>query len=231
MRKARPSAIAVLPTPGSPTNSGIVLRAAAQDLDRALDLLLAPDQHIDPALTRLDVEVGAIGRERLGGLALLLRFLLVRASHPSLLAQTGLLGDTMSDVIDRVEARHVLFLQEEHGVRLALREQGNQHVGAGHLLPPGRLDVDGGALDDPLETGGRFGVGRALDGEAGELVVEEVHQAGPQPLDLDGARLEHRQRVLVLGQRHQKMLEGGVFVLAGVGQRQGPPQGLLECSG
>ena len=64
----------------------------------------------------------------------------------------------------------------------------------------------------------------------GQLVVEEVHQAGPQPLDLDRAGLEHGHRVLVLGQRHQQMLEGRVFVLTGIGQRQRPAQGLLECS-
>ena len=65
----------------------------------------------------------------------------------------------------------------------------------------------------------------------GQLVVEEVHQAGAQPLHLDRAGLEHRQRVLVLAQRHQQMLERGIFVLAGVGEGEGPPQGLLECSG
>ena len=137
----------------------------------------------------------------------------------------------MRDVVHRVEPRHVLFLQEEHGVRLALGEQGHQHVGAGDLLAAGRLDVDRGALDDPLEAGGRLGVDRALDGEPRQLVIEEVHQAGPQPLDLDRAGLEHGHRVLVLGQRHQQMLEGGVLVLPGVGQRQRPAQRLLECSG
>ena len=141
----------------------------------------------------------------------------------------GLLRDTVRDVVHGVEARHVLFLQEEHGVRFALGEQGDQDVGAGHLLAAGRLDVDGGALDDPLEAGGGLGVDRALDGEAGELVIEEIHQAGAQPLDLDGTGLEHGQRILVLGQRHQQVLERGVLVLPGVGQGQRPPQGLLEC--
>jgi hypothetical protein len=70
MRRARPSAIAVLPTPASPTNSGIVLLPAAQHLDGAADLGFAPDQRVDLALARLLVEVDAIGFERV---ALLLR--------------------------------------------------------------------------------------------------------------------------------------------------------------
>ena len=46
----------------------IVLGAPAQDLDRALDLVLAADQDVDLALLGLDVEVGAVGRERFAAL-------------------------------------------------------------------------------------------------------------------------------------------------------------------
>jgi hypothetical protein len=42
----------------------VVLLAAAQDLDRAVDLAVAADQRIDLALARLLVEVDAIGVER-----------------------------------------------------------------------------------------------------------------------------------------------------------------------
>ncbi len=48
--RARPSAMAVLPTPGSPTKSGLFFLPAAQDLDGAVDFLLAADQRIDLAL-------------------------------------------------------------------------------------------------------------------------------------------------------------------------------------
>ena len=43
----------------------VVLGAAAQHLDGALDLVLAADQRIDPALAGLLVEVDAIGGQRL----------------------------------------------------------------------------------------------------------------------------------------------------------------------
>ena len=43
----------------------VVLGAAAQHLDGALDLVLAADQRIDPALAGLLVEIDAVGGQRL----------------------------------------------------------------------------------------------------------------------------------------------------------------------
>ena len=59
MRCARPSAIAVLPTPGSPISTGLFFLRRRQDLDHALDLLLAPDHRIELALARHLREVAA----------------------------------------------------------------------------------------------------------------------------------------------------------------------------
>jgi hypothetical protein len=64
----------------------------------------------------------------------------------------------VADVVDRVVAGHVLLLQEIGGVALALGEDRDQHVGAGHLLAAGRLHVDHRALDHALEAGGRLGI-------------------------------------------------------------------------
>ena len=60
----------------------IVLRAAAEDLDRALDLGVAPDQRIDAAGLRLLVQVDAIGFERLGALLVLLLVASSSSSEP-----------------------------------------------------------------------------------------------------------------------------------------------------
>ena len=98
----------------------IVLGAATQDLDRPLDLQIAAHQDVDLALLGLLVEVGAIGRERfaaLGGAAVV-RFL--GAAHPSLLAHPRPLRDAVTDVIDGIEARHVLLLKEEYRMGLPL---------------------------------------------------------------------------------------------------------------
>ena len=65
------------------------------------------------------------------------------------------LADAVADEADRIEAAHVLLLQEIDGVALALGEERHEHVGAGHLLAARRLNVEDGALDDALEARGR----------------------------------------------------------------------------
>ena len=138
----------------------VVLLAAAEHLDGALDLGLAADQRIDAARPRLLVEVDAVGLERIGA-ALLLLAALDRRRAPrrrrarARLGHAGPLGDAVADVVDRVEAGHVLLLQEEGGMALALGEDGDQHVGAGHLLAAGGLHMR------PRRDGSRAGSRRS----------------------------------------------------------------------
>ena len=148
----------------------IVLGPAAQDLDRAFDLGLAADQGIDLALARLLIEVDAIGLQRLAALfdrRLVFGLLRRGALGGTGLAGAGLLGDAVGDEVDRVIAGHVLLLQEVGGVALALREDGDQHVCAGHLFATRGLDVDDRALDHALEARRRLGVLAVSRGEGG----------------------------------------------------------------
>ena len=120
---------------------------------------------------RLLVEVDAIGRERVlllllaAGLLGLRRrlsvaaaLLFLGAARRARLAGAGALGDAMRDVVDRVVAGHLLFLQEIGGMAFALGENSNEHVGAGHFFAAGRLDMDHRTLDDALEAGRRLGI-------------------------------------------------------------------------
>ena len=52
IRCARPSTIAVLPTPGSPISTGLFFGAAREDLDHAADLLVAADHRVELARSR-----------------------------------------------------------------------------------------------------------------------------------------------------------------------------------
>src|SRR5262249_41549424 len=129
----------------------IVLLAAAKDLDRAIDFRRAADQRIDAAGFRLLVQVHAIGFERLGALLVLglaLFALLLGAARGLLLAHARALGDAVAHVAHRIEARHVLLLQEIDGMALALGEQRDQHIGASDFLAAGVLHVENRTLHD-----------------------------------------------------------------------------------
>ena len=76
IRCARPSTMAVLPTPGSPIRAGLFLVRRREDLDDALDLLLAADDRVELAGPRgvgqVDAEL-VEGRGLAGALGLLRR--------------------------------------------------------------------------------------------------------------------------------------------------------------
>ena len=106
---------------------------------------------------------------------------------------------------------------------LALGEDRDQHVGAGHLLAAGGLHVGDGALDHALEAGGRLGVVVRIEHEAGELVVEISGELVAQQVEVDVAGAHHRRGVAVVEQRQEQMLERRVFVAALVGILQSAP--------
>ena len=57
---------------------------------------------------------------------------------------------------------------------LALSEDRDQHVGAGHLVVAGRLQLDDGALNDALEAGSRLGI----LGSIGDQIVKLGFEVG-----------------------------------------------------
>ena len=79
MRSARPSAMAVLPTPGSPISTGLFLVRRTEHLDGAADLVVAADDRIELAgagvggqVARVFLQrvIALLGRSRVGGAAL-----------------------------------------------------------------------------------------------------------------------------------------------------------------
>src|SRR5215475_15415837 len=138
----------------------IVLLAPAQYLNGAVDLRLATDQRIDPALARLLVEVDAVIIQRIallfGFFAGLLLGFFVDAASRARFGQPGPLGDAVTDVVDGIVACHLLLLQEIGSVALTFGKDRHQHVRAGHLLTARGLHVDHGALDYTLEACGRL---------------------------------------------------------------------------
>ena len=218
---------------GFADEQGIVLLPPAQHLDRTVDLGIAADDGIDLAVARLLVEVDAVGLERL---ALLLGILvalglgfLVDAAHRARFRHPGPLGDAVADVVHRVVARHVLLLQEIGGMTLALGENRDQHVGAGHFFATGRLDVNYRALDHALEAGGRLGVVGAVGNQIFEFGFEIVDEAGAQLVEIDAAGTHDGRRIRVIDQREQKVFKRRILVVTLVRDRQRTMQGLFQA--
>ena len=195
----------------------IVLLTAAEHLHGAHDFLLAADQRIDLAVAGLLVEVDAIGIERVAGLLLLAlgrARILVDAMHRARLEHAGTLGDPMRDVLDGVEPRHLLLLQEKRGVALALRKDADEHICARHFFAPRCLNVDDGPLHDTLERICRMRVARSLRHDRFQFRVEVLDEAGAKLLEIDRAGTHDGGRVAIIDERQQQMFQRREFVVA-----------------
>src|SRR5437667_606987 len=111
---ASPSTMAVLPTPGSPMSTG-VLRAPRQDLDDALDLLLAPDDGVELALAG---ELREVARELVehGRLRALLRARVVLVAEQRQRLLTDLIETGAERLEDLGRDRLALFHETQQQV-------------------------------------------------------------------------------------------------------------------
>ena len=230
MRRARPSAMAVLPTPGSPTNSGLFLdRRQRIWIVRSTSSRRPINGSIFP-FSRLLVQVDAVGLEGVAALlAPVLGLVLLGAPRGAVLGHAGDLRDAVRDEADRVEPGHVLLLKVVDRVRFAFGEHGDEHVGAGDLLAPRRLDVYQRPLDDALEPRGGLGTLVVVVDRPAEVVVQVRAQVLAQRLDIDAAGPQNGDGVVVFGQGQQEMLERRVFVATPAGERQRPVKALLKA--
>src|SRR3712207_6409464 len=90
--------------------------------------------------------------------------------------------------------------------------------------------MNGGALQDALESGSRLRVAVPARDQVGQLVVEVLGHLLAQPLQLDAAGPHDRDGILVLGERQEQMLERGVLVAASRSVRQRPMKRLFQVS-
>ena len=214
----------------------VVLAAAAEHLNAALDFAFAPDEGVDVAFAGLGVEVHAVFRQRgffLVAFGYTLGFFLVlgSTSHRAGLAVSGVFGDAMGDEVHRVIACHVLLLQEIGRVAFAFGKDRDKHIGACHLCPTRRLHMDRGTLNDALEGGCGHGF-RAVDvrDQIAQVIINELDQRIAQIRDVDRTGFHHLNRVRLIKQRQQQVFQRGEFVAAGIGQRKGCVDCLLKCS-
>ncbi len=207
----------------------VVLAPAAEDLHDTLELRLAADERVDLAV---DGELVQVLREaleraaglRLGRLGLALAFL-ARARR------LRRLGDAVRDVVHHVQARDALLVEEVDGVGILLAVDGDQHVGAGHFLLPGRLHVKDRALDDALESERGLRVDLAGAGDGRGVLHHEVRKGFLQLVDLRRAGLQDFGRGRVVAQGEQQMLHGDELVALLAGLDEGHVQTDFQLLG
>ena len=127
----------------------VVLPPPRQHLDHALELVGAADQRIDLAVARALREVDAEALERVRDLRVFLAVVLDAARPRHDRAAAGVdLRHAVRDVVDDVEPRDALLLEQVDRVRVALAEHRRDHVAGRHLLrgpPPARASPRAGA--------------------------------------------------------------------------------------
>ena len=98
------------------------------------------------------------------------------------------------------------------------------------FLATRRLDVNSGALQHALEARSRLRVVAMGRDKIGKLVVDVVQYLAAQTVEVDAARAQNGNRVLILGEREQQMFEHGVFVPALIGVGESPMQSTFRIA-
>ena len=207
IRCASPSTTAVLPTPGSPDEHGVVLRAPREDLHDPLDLGLAADDGVELALGGLLREVAAELVEQLRALRLLARRLpLLAAAGP---------GEHADDLVADLLGIGVEVEEDARRDALVLAHEAEQDVLGADVVVAERESLAERELQHLLRAR------RERDLPARHLVAlaDDARHLGPHLLDGDVEGLEHPrgQAFLLAEEAEQDVLGADVVVLQGTG--------------
>ena len=209
IREARPSTIAVLPTPGLAEQDRVVLLAAGEDLHDPLDLGLAADHRVELALGGELGQVAAELVEQLRGL-----LALARAAAGALAPAAGA-GEHPDDLVADLLRVGVEVEQDAGGDALVLAHEAEQDVLGADVVVAERERLAQGQLEHLL------GARRERDLAGGDLLAgaDDADDLGADALDGDVERLEHAggEALLLAQQAEQDVLGADVVVLEGPG--------------
>ena len=214
MRSARPSASAVLPTPGSPTSSGLFLRRRQSTwIIRSSSSRRPISGSIFPSAARA-IEIGGVGLER------------IRRRRCFALSLTRLRGHRLALGAVRDDAKQrqpvdALAAQEVGGVALFLLQHEHQQAARVHVLGAGHRRMDDRLLDDPIEARRRLRLRRVRRRNRREGFRQHLVHLPPERFEIDAAHRQHVAAVLFVGNRAQQVLERHGVVTPLGGQAEG----------
>ncbi|MNC21116.1 hypothetical protein D3C75_690850 [compost metagenome] len=119
----------------------------------------------------------------------------------------------MGDVIDHIDARDALLLEQEYRLAFLLAEDRHQHIGTGHFTLAGTLHMEDRTLQYALETKGRLGFALVLmhrDQRRGR--VDEFAQIVPQLVHVCPAGTQDGSGGTVVQKGQQEVLDRHEFM-------------------
>ena len=188
----------------------VVLAAAAEHFDRALQLLGAPDQRIQQSLPRAVGEVHAVRRQRIARRG---RFVVARACRRArfalrvALARRRRLRHAVRDVVEDVEPRDPLLREQPRRMRLRQLHDRGEDVAGVRFLALRRLDVQNRGLQHLTKRGGllRLVAAAALYALDGRLEVRA--QIAAELVEIGAARRENPLAVGIVREHVEQVLE------------------------
>ncbi len=196
---------------GLPDVQRVVLAPAAQDLDGALDLELAPDQRIDASFLGLGIEVDGELLERAARLAVALA---LDSGIVALLFSLRLAGarEPMRYEVHDIEPCDLGAREQEHCVALLFAENRDQHVDHADFFLAARLHVKHRALQHALEAQRRLDLALLAEGKARRIGLDVRFQIRAQALQIGTAAFENLAHLGGIEDREQQMLDRKEFM-------------------
>jgi hypothetical protein len=187
----------------------IVLAAAAQRLNDALQFKVASDERIDLAGQSLRIEIQRVALQRaiitglLFGFGIAVRLRGVAGFVP---------GDAVHDVIHHINAIDAAFREEMHRVGVLFAEYRGENVRAGHLLLLCGLHMQYRALDDALEADSGLRIHLLFTRNSRRMLINKRCDNLAQLIDIHAARAQHLCGRSIVQHGEQQVLDGNEFM-------------------
>ncbi|OQA37454.1 MAG: hypothetical protein BWY56_00933 [Acidobacteria bacterium ADurb.Bin340] len=207
---------------------GVVLAASAQHLDHALQFFGPAHQWIQPSFPGPGPQVHGVGRQRIGGHALLGFF---RGLGLGRGGRGRNAGGAVGEEAEQGQPRDACLLEDEGGVAFGFLEKAGQHIAAIHLARFGAEGMDRRPLQHPAQAQGGGGMGVLAFGQGLQAFRQEGFEACLDPGRIGPAGPLGGQHPGILLEGQQQVLQGQVFVAVVPGQGPGPLEGLLQRGG